>query len=471
MFSIPLVMAGKDTLPRVLVNPKLHRRQIVEASFVRKNNNETKKHKCPPIETIKEKALSENGTYVTDPVLSLQADRNLLEGPNTTFSPTDVSPACTAMVNACCHDHDYLSNEPANPNTSRPMSELSLNLDVNEEGNLRPRADIKTIIRVPVPPSKNGAQKSPRDLKLPRELGVRPNRRLLKTSEISDIGLKILQQNEQPAENKCVFISTSKTAQPRRVRSRTSRRKAAVGDENQSHDKDKVLSSASSRSAVTTSSSSSKTDNDITSQIDNFDVATDKLTVEWQNMVKKYHPQNSGGQLSDDLSADEIDSPVCHSTPDKNEAPLDCVIPSPLPSATPCPINFSRRSSRRVNGSEDESESTEKAVKRDSAYFSFNSSVSSLQPSQSAGNPSFRSHSQAECPSRPSTGQRSAASTRPPSVGKRLATDSLSSTSSGASSDEDSYCSSISLKMPDDDVEREKVSENAVCASSVDSHQ
>ena len=458
-------MSGGDTLPRVLVNPKLHRRQVSEVPFSRTNSStqEIKKHICPPIDALKDIVSSDNTglsqlSEKSRPCLNLQHDKVLADNAISPLSPADgLSPACTAMANACNHDHDYLSpdNHRLNHDGSRHMSELSLNLDLNDDI-IRPRPEMKAIIRIPAPP-KPTTQKSPRDGKFARDVSLRHPRRIIKPpTELNDAKNKQKQQESQTTkESNCIFVSTSRTSQPRRVRSRTSRRKIkALSNENSLVSGDQPSSSSSSkRSTSTTHSDSSKTTFfETIENNDNFDVSKDKLTVEWQNMVKQYQSkQEDASYFSDAPSEEEVGQPVQHSTPGRTDLKKDAMMPSPRPSVTPCPPTASRRSARHVeNSTNDEitEKDNESVAKNDSAYFSFNSSISSLQPHSSAGTPIARWSAREQ--SRPSTGQRSAGSTRP-SSGKRTADASLSSSSSGSSSEDDSLCSSVSSKILEED--------------------
>ena len=453
-------MSSGESLPRVLLNPKLHRRVAGETAFSRTLvvNQENKKHLCPPIDTSKDKVsiISDNAAFnpLTDKTRSSlinQHDKCSVDAAISPLSPADgLSPACTAMANACSHDHDYLSPDHlrSNRDGSRHMAELSLNLDLSDENTVRPRADITTITRIPAPP-KATAQKSPRSNKFTRDVSLRHHRRIVKPElpvEMIDSNLKQAQLHETQADDTaCVFVSTSITAQPR---SRTARRKVKIrGNENKVLSKEQPSSSSSSnRSTSTTLSESSKdsTSDNLSKDVD-FDFTKDKLTLEWQSMVKKHGLKTDDpSYVSDHLSDDEACQPVCHSTPDKLGPKTDCNMPSPRPSATPCPPCPSRRSARHKDSSTSNDKQNEEGLisKNDSAYFSFNSSISSIQPCSSSGTPVIRTSARDR--SRPSTGQRSAGSTRPPSVGKRGADTSLSSSSSGASSDDDSFCSSIS---------------------------
>ena len=462
-------MSSGDSLPQVLVNPKLHRRQGNEVSFSKLNNctQENKKCVCPPIDALKDKVSTDVISFSSSQEKSYAGLQHTHTDPSSAdpavspLSPANgLSPACAAMANACSHDHDYLSPDlhRSNRDGTRHMTELSLNIDCSENGIILPRHDATATVRVPVPP-KTITQKSPRDGKLMRDITLRHHRRILKPSaEILDANAK---QQDPPTSNEsaCVFVSSSKTARPR-ARSRTTRRKVRDADENLNQRQ--TSSSSSSKRSTSTISDNFSNDNSGSVKDIDFDVTKDKLTVEWQNMVKQYHSkQEHSLYSSDDLSEDDLGHPVDHSTPGKAQ----CNIPSPQPSVTPCPpasrrlarCGFENHPNHKL--SEKDELSNSNVGKTDSAYFSFNSSVSSSQPRSCAGTPIVKSVPLDN--SRPSTGQRSAGSTRPPSGGKRIADASLSSTSSGSSSDDDSLRSSTSSKIiEEEDAHKQVVKAN-----------
>lgn len=435
-------MSGTNVLPRVLVNPKLYRRQGVEAASRSNISDESKRHKCPPIEVLKEKHLinSENASFPDVPWSSQnhQQSNNSTESINSPLSPAEcLSPACAAMANACSHDHDYLSNDKliAGCYDNNNASEMHLSNEKNPEF-LRPWLENKAIIRVPIPP-KPPTQSSPRDVG--KDLGPWHYRRVVKpqvdqTAGITEELNRVRQKSFLNENDTCIFKSTNKTAQPLR-KARSKKKSKATSDEKENIEKEQLQSSSSSRSTSTTNSEASKLfsiASPSSQELNDFDIATDKLTVEWQNLVKSYCTKSR--ETSEKLSNVDFKQPNGHSTPFKNENNL----PIPRPSVTPCPPGLTRFN--KFNNEDEDSEPT----KNDSAYFSLNSSFCSVQPNNSSGTPAFHLNTSAGVRSRPSTGHTSLSSARPPSGGKRVAAESLSSTSSGSSSDDDSLCSSLS---------------------------
>ena len=445
-------MSAVNTLPRVLMNPKLHRRPGVETLSRSNPNDEGKRHKCPPIEPGKDKLvfnLDQAGSHIVDAVRSFidhQQVKDCTEPVTSPLSPADgLSPASTAMANACSHDHDYLSTNYVNGrDDSKPLSDTHVNFDKNGEV-LRPWPENKIIVRIPIPP-KPPSQSSPRDVT--RDFGSWSCRRVIKPSADQHLevieGLSKTRQKASPNEDTCIFKSTCKTAQPLR-KSRPRRKAKLVQDENALVEKKEEFHlSSSSRNASTNKDHTPKLlsdDSTLSDQLNDFDIATDKLTLEWQSLVKSYQSQ-FGDDVTDASDAD-FGHPIGQSTPSRTETEND--FPLPHPSVTPSPPSLSR--SEKFS----EEESSIGFQKEDSAYFSLNSSSSSsVQPNTSTGTPIFRSTTSSGYRSRPSTGHESVSSVRPPSSGKRVASESLSSTSSGGSSDDDSVCSSISSLKPED---------------------
>ena len=455
-------MNFNDSLPRVLTTPKLHRRPQVDITA---NSPELQKHRWPPIDITKD---ASGDFFVIETTANIQeksrVDHNghlVNEETQLPLSPANgVSAACAAMANACSHDHDYISSDSSrlgrlNPDVasaSRPASPSKL----FEDSVPRVRLEIKTV-RVPVPP-KSHAPTSPRDAKPARTTGNKLIRRYIRPDDVTETRRGRPSKTQEPHEiidNKCVFVSTRKTAEstPGRVSAgRRRNRKKATPDFVTAQEQSRKTTSFASDVAGVAVKEEISVNND-----EKFDLSNDILTKEWLKMVQRYRTekrQNDEGP--DDAETENFGKPLRESTPVRNaessNANTELKFLSPRPSVTPCPPNLSKTGMKSKNGELNDSN----VVGDDSAYFSITSSVCS-RPTSSAGMPTFRAGSE----SRPPTGG------RPQSGEKRVAATSLSSSSScTASSDDDSEFGSMTSPKSDlGDVENCRTSGERVTSS------
>nr|XP_018670705.1 uncharacterized protein LOC100178849 [Ciona intestinalis] len=432
---------------RLLTTPKLHRR-VSQSQSSTKGKAE---YKCPPISTKDATNLLTDG-FTENSQTNLSPRRPSIV-PARKVSPTDgncsplspangVSAACTAMANACSHDHDYISVEqprirrqpPITPSQISPASTVlqprCVNSDRTNVSSLTAREDdscycpdIKSNrpIQQPVPPPKLLQPTIPNHAKPPREARCTLRRRYFRQNDTGPSD-KATATTEELSKNKLVFVSTSKTAEPRTH----SRKLKQLSEERRPNDL--------AQSEVGPTACLSKMEESVAPQVVNnsdFNIKTDKLTVAWLSLVNSVGKGDANEKNLPDVPGEDIQAhPDLNHENQHSSAPLACASPNPpkvqqiggdTDSCIGCPTKCNQHET-------------------DSAYSSLASSLCSPPPT-SANVPLLSGEF------RPSSSSRPASGSRPPSGGKRVAPCSLSSSSSSScatSSDDDSDMSASS---------------------------